>query len=237
MVGNQRYYKLGILFCLVASAIALDPAVAQTENPLDRLPVQERVTLREGNPVVGTIDEGQSPTGGDRTYLGRVLVPAPARQIWQVLVDYENFPSFWPDVEAYNVLTSEQRAATATTPAQTIREVESTSTANVLLGRITSTNRLKLVETPVSRIDFSLLASQELDEFVGYWLLESANRYATSSPQILVTYQLTASPHSLAFGLFDRVVRSQIIQSLQTVRQETLRRTGTTGDTEVMETN
>jgi ribosome-associated toxin RatA of RatAB toxin-antitoxin module len=186
------------------------------DNPVEQFPVRDRVKLRDGDWVFRK--------QADSAYIGHILVQASAADIWAVLTDYNNYPNFWPNVENYRVLGTKQRTPTAAIPSQTILEVESTTTAQVLFVRAKSTNRFEIVETPLSRIDFSLLASQDLERFSGYWLLEPVDSFLSDRPQVLVTYRATVKPSAVPSGLFADILRQQLVEGLEVLQQEAQKR-------------
>lgn len=66
-------------------------------STVDQLPTGERVTLRNGQPII---------TGENGKYTARVLVSTSADTAWSVLTDYSNTPKFVPHVVSSKVITA-----------------------------------------------------------------------------------------------------------------------------------
>lgn len=183
------------------------PVQAQLFNStVDRLPVKERVDLRNGKVVVN---------GENGKYVIKILVIAPTAVVWSVLTDFQNFSKFLP-----NVISSQIIAANGNR--QIVEQVDS---RQVLFVTKRSRVRTENVLTKNQRIDFNLVDG-DLKQLQGYWLLEPVAHYSdTKHTQVLITQNITAQPKSgIPRGLFERIFKDSLEDNLKAIQREIERR-------------
>ena len=177
---DHRRSRYPVALCLTVSILAstMMPALAEStlfNGPVDRLPVPERVALRDGKVVV---------SGEDGNFSARVLVNVPSDIVWAVLTDYANFSDFMPGVISSEVLENRDHG----------KVVEQISRQTVFVFTIQSRIRYSTKETGQQRIDFQMIEG-DLNKMEGYWLLEPVAPHPLANPnQILLTYEVKAEP-------------------------------------------
>lgn len=212
-IARRQALKVSTGLAIALLALGTKPAVALFDSPLDNLPVEARVAVREGQAYVDR--------DGD-TFRGYVLVDAPTERVWDVLTDYEQFPQFLPNTEDYTVL-SESAATSAEQPGRTL-QVESVTSAQVLLLRVRSRDRFDIVEQPFDRIEFDLVSSETLRDMAGAWSIQAIER-AGSNPQVLIGYEAAAIPNNqFSAGAFASIFQTQLEGTLSAIREEVVRR-------------
>lgn len=205
----QKRSLLTICLPFLVSGISL-PALAQVtllKNPLDSLPVQERVSLRQGKPVV---------SGENGDYTARILVDATPSQAWSVITDYKNYSRFMPNVIASSVLKSNGNN-------HIFEEVDRFHVAPLI--NITARTRIAVTETPQSSFKFQMVEGK-LKQLQGSWNIQPVSGYpGTPINQVLLTHKIQAQPKSKTNkGVFYRIFRRHVEETVKAVRQEVTRR-------------
>ena len=206
----QKYCRL---FAVGISAIALNismvaiPTKAELFNSaLDRLPVTERVALRQGKSLV---------TGSNGKYIGKVLVKATPATAWQVLTDYNNFYRFLPNVVS-SKLVQNNRDRKVFEQIQIFRVFALTKKARV---------RIAVKETYPKQIAFSLVEG-DLKSLQGSWRIEPVSPYpGAPSNQVLIVHQVNADPGAIAArGVFYSVYKNTLENTMVALKKEVERR-------------
>jgi len=176
------------------------------DGPVDRLPVVERVALRDGKVTI---------SGDDGNYLARVLVDVSPDIVWAVLTDYAQFPKFLPGVVSSQILETRSDG----------KVVEQVSQQQVFLFNFQSRIRYSTKETGRERIDFRLIDG-DLASMEGFWLLEPVAPYPGAKPnKILLTHQVAAKPtDGTPRDAFNDVYKSVLKDTLAALRTEMKRR-------------
>lgn len=210
---DKSLQKYCCLFIASTSAIALQismtsiPAIAELfNNSLDRLPVQERVALRQGKSLV---------TGSKGKYVGKVLVTATAATTWQVLTDYNNFSRFLPNVVS-SKLVQNNSDRKVFEQVQVIRAFVLTKKARV---------RIAVKETYPKQITFSLVEG-DLKSLQGSWQIEPVSPYPGAPfNQVLLVHQVNADHGSIATrDLFYNIYKNTLENTLVALKKEVERR-------------
>ncbi len=196
-----------LLVAASIAAIGASPARAGLfDGPVDRLPVMERVALRQGKALV---------TGTNGQFVAKVLVNGSPDTVWQVLTDYNNFSKFLPNVISCKIIDTKING----------KVVEQVTQQQVFLVSVRSRIRYATVETDKKRIDFKLIEG-DLTQMEGFWQLEPVGAYRGARPnQVLITYEVTAKYPSAPQDVFDNTYKDSLNDTLQAIRQEILRRT------------
>lgn len=196
--------------CLYATVLGMaSPLSAQAglfDGPVDRLPVQERVSLRKGKVIL---------TGENGQYEAKVLVTATPKAVWSVLTDYPNYPKFLPGVISSKVLKFGNQGKT----------IEQVSERQVFVLTVRSRILYTTTETDQSRIDFQLVEG-DLAKMQGYWQLDPVAPYPGAKPnQVLLTHRVSAEPPPGAPNdVFNDVYKSSLEETLTAIQREVGRR-------------
>ena len=213
MVSSTREQYRNVLGGLTAIALTFSPplpltaSAEQLKNALDPLPVQERVSLREGQATV---------EGGDGEFIGRVLVDASVSTAWEVLTDYNNFEAFFPNVENSQLLES----------AGDRNVFEQVNVARIFLFNSRSRVVIAATESYPQQISFQLVEG-DMDSLQGVWRLDPVAQYKGAQPnQVLITHQVALEPDEggITRGLFFSTYRNILENTLFAIKQETERR-------------
>lgn len=195
---------------LVLSPLIATPASAQLFNStLDRLPVKERVTLREGQAIV---------SGEDGQFIGRVLINAPVSTVWQVLTDYDNFDRFFPNVENSQLLES----------AGNCRVFEQVTVVQTFIINIKNRVVVATTENYPQQIQFDLVEG-DVNALQGFWRLDRLETYTDTQPnQVLITHQVEIDPEDrgVTRDIFFNTYKNVLEETLLAIKQETERRAG-----------
>ena len=190
-----------ILTCWLVSFVP--PASAKLfDGPIDKLPVLERLALKEGKVVLA---------GEEGEYMARILIEGSVEGVWAVLTDYENFEQFLPGVATSKLLASDgDRKIT-----------EQINQIKTLLFSTEARIRLAMTESYPQNIAFNFVDG-DLDELQGNWLLEPVADTSFAPPdRVLVTHKVTVKPNSNAgksffYGIYERTLS----ETLTAIKQE-----------------
>lgn len=193
---------------LIAMTLNLSaPARADLfDGPVDRLPVADRVALREGKILLeGT--EGQ--------YTARILVDAQVDKAWTVLTDYDNYENFLPNVESSQIIRQEA--------GRKILEQVNVARAFIFTSKAKFQNAL--TETPQEQIAFELVQG-DVKHLKGAWnLAPVADFPGGPETKTLITYTVSVDPGaSFTRGIFFDVFESATQDTLQALKTEIERR-------------
>jgi ribosome-associated toxin RatA of RatAB toxin-antitoxin module len=202
-------FQAGFLLVIISILTMFQPPVqAQLFNStVDRLPVKERVDLRNGKVVIN---------GENGKYVAKVLVTAPTAVVWSVLTDFQNFSKFLPNVISSQVITANGNR-------QIVEQVDS---RQFLLVEKRSRIRTENILTPKRRIDFNLV-NGDWQQLSGHWQLEEIAKYSGAKPDgVLITQNIFAKPNSgIPQALFERVFQDSLKDNLAAIGKEIKRRT------------
>ncbi|MGH2413795.1 MAG: SRPBCC family protein [Microcystaceae cyanobacterium] len=194
------------------ATIAVTPSVSAElfNSPVDKLPVAERVKLRNGQALV---------TGEKGKYTAKVLVTASPDIAWEVLTDYDNFSKFLPNTVSGKVLTVNGNQ----------KVVEQVDTRQVFLMNVQSRIRSAITETAKSRIDFRQIDG-DLQSLDGYWQIEPVALYSgAKANQVLITQVVDAQPKSgTPKGIFYDLFKNSLGEIMTAIKKEVDRRTPNT---------
>lgn len=203
-----RHTLSAVLFVLVAWNVGLAPLRAELfDSALDRLPVNERAALRDGEVTVQVSEEG--------LYTARVLVETSASQVWDVLTDYEGSVSYAPNLISSTVLE--------TTGDRTI--VEQVSERKILFFTFRSRIRTENIASNERRIDFRAIEG-DFPVLEGYWKIEPIAPFSGAEPTaVLIEQQVNAVPPDGVPGdIFRDAFQSSLAELMQALKGEIERR-------------
>ena len=194
--------KLTILTALICGLIAQAAYAAQQEAAWSP---DESARLKRGEIIVRQAGEGS----GERCRVtAAILIPAPPRSIWGVMLDYAGAPEFLPGVESCRVLQSH--------PGHDI--VEQTVDLFALLPKITYVFRSDYVK--YRRIDFQRISGDLADMRCTCALLPQ-----NGGQQTLLTYSIHLDPGFLVPQSFvDMALREDLPTMLKAIKNRVLSR-------------
>jgi ribosome-associated toxin RatA of RatAB toxin-antitoxin module len=208
-----RQYRFLLCFCLAAIAFMLSIALTSVANaklfdgPIDKLPLQERVDLREGDSIIN---------GEKGNYTGRVLVKGSRDLVWQVLTDYNNFQRFLPGV-TYSKLLETRGDRKVFEQVNQVKAFIFSNKAKV---------RIAVEESYPQQIAFQLV-NGDLDSLNGVWLLEPVSPYPSApSDRVLITHKVAVQPNSYTTrGIFYNIYKDTLKETLNAIKIEVEQRT------------
>lgn len=175
-------------------------------STIDQLPTEERVTLRNGQPII---------TGENGRYTARVLISTSVDMAWSVLTDYNNTPKFMPHVASSQVIMANGNQ----------KVVEQVDARQVFFISTRSRIRSAITETAKTRIDFQAIKG-DLKSMKGYWLLEPIAPYSgAKANQILITQVIEVQPKAgTPSGIFYGIFKESLGEIMSAIKKETERR-------------
>ncbi|MDJ0897933.1 MAG: SRPBCC family protein [Xenococcus sp. MO_188.B8] len=213
MSGISNKLKLNLCLGSCAVAIALNISITSAyaklfDGPVDRLPVLERVALREGQVIV---------TGKEGVYTCRILVNGSVDTAWQVLTDYDNFKLFLPGVTDSELL--------ATNGDRKI--FEQINRIKTFIFSTKARIRMAITESYPQKIAFNFLDG-DLDNLDGTWLLEPVSPYPSAPPnQVLITHQVKVEPNATpSRSFFYNIYENTLEKTLAAIKEEVEERGG-----------
>jgi ribosome-associated toxin RatA of RatAB toxin-antitoxin module len=190
---------LSIMIAVGFPIAAQSAQSAQSGSPLAQLPEQEQVALQKGKVIL---------TGQEGHYTGRFLVTASIDTAWKVLIDYDNFQNFLPNVASSRILENNGNQ----------KVFEQVNVVRVFLFSRKSRVVIATSERYPSQIAFRSIAGN-LKSLTGSWQLEPI-----SPNRILVTNQVMVAPSASTPGaLFFKLYKSALKDSLMALERETER--------------
>lgn len=192
---------LNLRFSNVATAKLFD-------GPVDRLPLEQRVSLRRGELVF---------LGEDGEYVVRLLVKTSVDHAWQVLTDYENFAEFLPGVTSSELLENNGDR----------KVFEQTNRIKTFVFSIKSRVKIATTESYPAQIDFQAVDG-DLPELNGMWTLEPVSPYPSAPPdQVLITHRVSVQPGKApSDGIFFGIYEKRLQKTLEAIKEEVVKRTG-----------
>lgn len=206
----SRLFRIIILagYFSTLSLLTISPAskAGLFNSAVDQLPTEERVTLRNGQPIV---------TGGNGKYTAKVLISTSADTVWSVLTDYGNTPKFIPNVVSSKVIMVNGNR----------KVVEQVDVRQVFFVTARSRIRSAITETAKTRIDFQAIEG-DLKSLKGYWILEPIAPYrGAKASQMLITQVVEVQPKAgTPSDVFYNVFKDSLGKMMSAIKQETERR-------------
>jgi ribosome-associated toxin RatA of RatAB toxin-antitoxin module len=206
----SRLFRIIILagyFSTVSFLTSAPPSTAGLfDSAVDQLSTGERVTLRNGQPIV---------TGSNGKYTAKVLISTSADIAWSVLTDYSNTPKFIPNVVSSKIITTNGNQ----------KVIEQVDARQVFFVTARSRIRSAITETAKSRIDFQAIEG-DLKSLKGYWMLEPIAPYrGAKANQILITHVVEVQPKAgIPSDIFYNVFKDSLGDMMSAIKKETERR-------------
>lgn len=205
MTEFLRYRPLGLSLALlsaIAATLAVSPAASARPLPPSVLELAEvEDTPRNG---VARVTRNE-----DESYTAEIRIDASAEEVWAVIVDYNRFSEFLPNVISSALLEVEGDR----------HVIEQVNEQRVLFLNVRSRIRTENLETQNQRIDFRLLEG-DLNQLEGSWVLEP-----TDDGGVLLTQTVrVAPPDGTPNGIFHDIFERSLADTLEAVRDEVRRR-------------
>ena len=152
---------------------------------------QERELLSSGDVVLREVTNGKK---GAKTFEAVGLIKATVSDVYQVLVKFEDYPKFMPNVSKCEVLKRTDDTAilnyTLRLPLGKVKKYRLSMTFQNEKSR--ATLKWKLIEWQ------GLKKSETIEDTTGYWLLEE---YAEKAGHIIALYHVYTDPGPIPLGL------------------------------------
>lgn len=194
-----NYLVSGFLGLILVSVTGQDlSATTDLINP-------QKSHMHVASPQLLALQYGEtSVTGDNGQYVAKVLVKAPTGKAWEVLTDYDNFKHFLPNVSDSKLLS-----------AQGNRKVfEQVSEFQVLLFTKRARVRISTSETYPQQIDFQIVEG-DVKSLRGTWQLSNP-----APNLVLITHRVTVDPGSNNRGIFFRIYKDSLKNTLTALKQE-----------------
>jgi hypothetical protein len=138
--------------------------------------------------------------GSQGSYRVSVLVPVSAQKAWAVLTDYEAMAGVMPDIQQAKVVRRSGRSL----------ELAQTYKAPYTFG-LSIKARLRIEETPPSRMSYQLISGDRIEELQGTWTLTPVNG------GVLLKHQIRLRPQIPGFLLstYYELSETNLRQSMQ----------------------
>ncbi|GAB4540750.1 MAG: hypothetical protein Tsb0014_32220 [Pleurocapsa sp.] len=192
-------FAMSIFFSPVAMAKLFD-------GPVDRLPVLERVSLREGKVTL---------LGQKGEYTCRVLANASVESAWKVLTDYNNFSQFLPGVEASKLVESKGDR----------KVFEQTNKIKTFIFSTEAEVKIAVTEYYPQKIAFKAVDG-DLETMNGEWLIEAVSPYPSAPPdKVLITHTVYVEPAGVpSKDMFYGIYEDSLENTLAAIKVESEKR-------------
>jgi ribosome-associated toxin RatA of RatAB toxin-antitoxin module len=203
---SQRRFVLPILLAAIAFIVSIVFTPVATaklfDGPLDRLPLQERVDLRNGKVIVN---------GEKGNYTGRVLINSSTDVVWQVLTDYNNFQRFLPDVAESKLLETRGNR----------KVFEQINQVKTFIFSTKAKVRIAVDESYPDQITFQLV-NGDLDSLDGVWQLDPVSPYPSApSDRVLIAHKVMVQPNgNTTRSIFYNIYEKTLEKTLDAIKTE-----------------
>lgn len=202
-------FLAAIVFCL--SLITAPTATAKLfDGPVDRLPLEERVSLREGQVIL---------LGEKGKYTGRILAMSSLDTAWKVLTDYNNFAEFLPQVDTSQLLEVNGDR----------KVYEQINKIKTFIFSTTARVRVAVTESYPQKITFAAVDG-DLETLDGTWILEPVSPYPSAPPdRVLITHEVNVKPAAAPTdGIFYNIYENSLEKTLAAIKAEAEKRSNIT---------
>lgn len=208
---KNRFLLLPLLAATaLISSIVFSPAATAKlfDGPVDVLPLEQRVSLRNGEVVF---------LGKDGDYTCRLLVKTSVDNAWQVLTDYEHFAEFLPGVVSSEIVETDGN----------LKVFEQINNIKTLIFSIRSRVKIASTESYPEQIAFQAVDG-DLKTLNGEWLLEPVSPYPSAPPDsVLITHKVTVEPaEAPSDSIFFSIYEDRLQETLLAIKQEAEKRAG-----------
>lgn len=218
----QFYRRNRFLLLLPLAAIAFGTSIVFSplataklfDGPVDVLPLEQRVSLRNGELVF---------LGENGDYTCRLLVKTSVDNAWQVLTDYEHFAEFLPGVVSSEIVETDGN----------LKIFEQINNIKTLIFSVKSRVKIASTESYPEQIAFQAVDG-DLKTLNGEWLLEPVSPYPSAPPDsVLITHKVTVEPaEAPSDSIFFSIYEDRLQETLLAIKQETEKRAGNLAEDE-----
>ncbi len=193
---------------LISSVVFSPVATARLfDGPVDILPLEQRVSLRDGEVVF---------LGTDGKYTCRILVKSSVDTAWKVITDYGHFAEFLPGVISSRVVEK-------LGDRQVFEQINKIKT---FVFSIESRVKIATREYYPKQITFQAVGG-DLKTLNGEWILEPVATSPSLPPdKVLMTYKVTVKPAKVPSDIFFGIYEKRLQETIIAIKQETEKRSG-----------
>jgi ribosome-associated toxin RatA of RatAB toxin-antitoxin module len=179
--------------------------------PISVAAMGDRESNHPSNQLVALQPGEVSVSGESGQYVGQVLATGSVDAAWAALTDYNNFASFFPDVETSQLLESNGNQKVFE-QVNVVRVFPFTRRTRVVISA---------TESYPQQISFNVIDG-DVESLQGVWKIE-----AVGSNQVLVTHQVSIDPGSSPTrDLFFNIYKNSLDDTMAALGQEITRRSG-----------
>lgn len=208
---RQKYrflviFFIGAIACILSIIFSPTATAKLFDGPVDQLPLEQRVALRNGEIVF---------LGQDGTYTCRFLAKSSMDNAWKVLTDYDNFAEFLPGVTQSALINSNGER----------KVFEQINKIKTFIFSIESRMQIATTESYPQQIAFEAVEG-DLKILDGKWTLEPVSPYPSAPPdQVLITHQVVVEPAKApSDSIFFNIYEDRLEETLVAIKQETEKR-------------
>ena len=202
LINRYRYLAFFAIATLFVTIFVPTATAKLFDGPVDKLPVEERVALKEGKVTL---------VGEQGEYVCRILVDSNLENAWQVLTDYDNFDDFLPGVAQSQLIQNNGNR----------KIVEQINQVKTLIFSTKARIRLAMTESYPQQIAFSFVDG-DLDSLNGSWLLEPVSPYPSAPPdRVLITHRVNVEPNTMpGKDIFFNIYENTLEKTLAAIKDE-----------------
>ncbi|HEY9769097.1 MAG TPA: SRPBCC family protein [Coleofasciculaceae cyanobacterium] len=199
MFNYLKLTKITLFIGLISFSLNFT-VLAQNAASEVKLSTQEQTNLNQGKVIL---------KGEKGAYLGQVLATGNLDTAWQVLTDYNNFPSFMPNIASSKIVVERGDR----------KIFEQVNVVDLLFFKEKFTVQIEAKETKPYKVDFQQFQG-DLKSLSGTWQIKQIN-----SRQILVTHRVKVEPESnTEKPFFYGIYESYLENTLKAIAQEITQR-------------
>ena len=202
---KNRFLVLPVLAAIaLAFTIIFSPVATAKlfDGPVDRLPLEQRVSLRRGEVVF---------LGEDGDYTCRILAKSSMDNAWQVLTDYEHFAEFLPGIISIKLIENSGDR----------KVFEQINKIKTFVFSVESRVQIASTEFYPEKITFEAVDG-DLETMNGKWTLQPVSPYPSAPPdRVLIAHQVRVEPAEvLSDGIFYNIYEDRLEETLMAIKQE-----------------
>lgn len=155
--------------------------------------------------LISVSTQGATVTGKEGQYIAKIVVNSSVDTAWKVLIDYNNFDQFLPNVISSKVLKTEGNH----------KVFEQVYQIQAFIFNQKTRVKIATTETYPKQIDFKLVDG-DLKALQGTWKIEPI-----SEKQVLIEHQVKVDPGSTpSLTLFYNIYQNSLKQTLEAIKKE-----------------
>ena len=206
LLKKYRFFGLIILTFFISIFFSPSANAKLFDGPVDKLPVLERVSLRQGKVTL---------LGEKGKYTCRVLADASVDSAWRVLTDYDNFAEFLPGVADSKLVESEGDR----------KVFEQINKIKTFIFSTEAEVKIEVTESYPQKIVFQAIDG-DLETMNGEWLVEPVSPYPSAPPdKVLITHTVYVEPAGVpSKDIFYGIYEDSLENTLAAIKIESEKR-------------